>query len=145
MNSSDNDKKDLSDLIRKAQAEAADRSSTRQAAAEQRSSTTKSLLLFGVLLILLVVCGIWLWNDLKPATRQQVTADLEHILLEARASIEAFKANSGRLPAALPNASLSSVDCLARKATGRAPGVWITVTVGNGKETRVITFYLGYC
>jgi len=109
MNSSDFGKKDLADLIRKAQAETQGRSSTKQAAAGQQRSTAKPLLWFGVFLVLLAGCGVLLWNELRPATRQQVTADLEHVLLEARASIEAFKAKSGRLPTALPNASLSSV------------------------------------
>jgi hypothetical protein len=109
MTSSDFEKRDLSDLIHAAQAEAEGRPAAGKTTTKRRESGLKPLLFLGVLLVLVAFCGAWLWRDMRPASRAQVTADLEHVLLKARESVESFRADTGKLPQALPNAALSSV------------------------------------
>lgn len=66
--------------------------------------------LWGAVLAGLTVYAVsTLWRELAPPSSQKTASDLEAVVDAARQSVEEARTQTGRLPEALPNASLASV------------------------------------
>lgn len=133
---SDPNPQDLNALI-DAASDTIDKKYSRPVPASRRSIFKPVLSL--ILLAVIVYAGMSVYGRLAPPGPAKVTRDLESVVEQARAAIEASRKATGEYPDALPNAALASVveydhEKDTYKLSATIMGIRVTLEPGGKKQ-----------